>query len=413
MKNQVRVLLLLVIFSFLCEYSPVRAQQNKEDSIRYHAFYQKNFYTTQSVPAFFTTEIPFEEISGAIVVEVLINGIRYHFLFDTGAITAFSKELSEKIQLPVRDSLTVYDGNRKGFVQLIHQAPVAQIGAITFNNIGFINIDLKTISSLLCKQIDGIIGATWMRYCQWKIDFKRKVLYFSNQPLFLQTPEMIIPFQENREGGLPMVTGSYTSRKVTFLFDSGNTGEINLPTEAFPKLKKMLKKFPHRVGHGIVSYSVYGSTEGDKYELSAQNFFLDGTLFGNRKLHLQKGLQPLIGTKFMRDYIVSLDWTHHQIGLTPNEFSAGKADSTFGFSAAQDSAGLFVSFIWEGSEADKKGLKVGDRILTIAGAEKGETASNYCEFASLTAQTATLNLKVERGSRLFKEWVLHKQPVNN
>lgn len=80
----------------------------------------------------------------------------------------------------------------------------------------------------------------------------------------------------------------------------------------------------------------------------------------------------LIGNKFLSQFIVTIDYLKNEMFLLP---IAGKTYETniksFGFGTKQnEDAKLYITSLYEGSDAERAGLRIGDVILRVE--SKGE-----------------------------------------
>jgi hypothetical protein len=73
---------------------------------------------------------------------------------------------------------------------------VCWVGGVAFYNQSCIVVDFDKNPKLKCMQLDGILGSNTMRFCNWRIDFYKQEIGFSNH--FVDTTnKSFIPF-ENR-----------------------------------------------------------------------------------------------------------------------------------------------------------------------------------------------------------------------
>jgi predicted metalloprotease with PDZ domain len=75
-----------------------------------------------------------------------------------------------------------------------------------------------------------------------------------------------------------------------------------------------------------------------------------------------------IGIEFMKHFIVTIDWPENQIYLTPIEGREMKHNiQTFGLTYGCFDGAVRVASIYGGSDAEKKGIKIGDPVIEING----------------------------------------------
>lgn len=82
----------------------------------------------------------------------------------------------------------------------------------------------------------------------------------------------------------------------------------------------------------------------------------------------KEAAQGNIGIEFMKHFIVTIDWPENQLYLTPIEGLEMKHNiRTFGLTYGYFDGAVRVESIYGGSEAEKKGIKIGDPIIEING----------------------------------------------
>ena len=114
-------------------------------------------------------------------------------------------------------------------------------------------------------------------------------------------------------------------------------------------------------GNGLIATTAFGTEEGTTYAIGLE-------------MNLGKNvLQPFISEVLFLKSNMGSEWLayYHTI-ISGNKlyFKKNKVDLeqkfvSKGIKVNIDEKGLYVSFIWNNSEAQQKGIKVGDRILSL------------------------------------------------
>ena len=320
----------------------------------------------------FKAEIPFEMRMGLVVVKVNINGKDYDFMVDTGAPNVVTKELAAELNLKAKVERKTGDSQGKREVLEFTEMPEMLIGGVHFIEMGAAIADLKRSNEVACLNVDGFVGANLMKEAVWEFDYQRKVITVSDSISAFEIPADAyrIPFTP-AASSTPLIDISYegvTDEKVTF--DTGSNAYFN----SSPSMRKTLQgkgKLTHSViGYGANSSGLYGMGDGD----SLYNSMVSETKLGNLTIPEQvvafdKGARTL-GTKFLQHYRVIIDWSTKEIILIPTDDFVNNTYENFGISPFYNNDRLEVRMVMFGSEADKLGIKLGDRILEVNGNDK-------------------------------------------
>ena len=348
--NRIYLPLLLLILLSSCNAAK-KLELMKSGSVE-----QKDYITT----------VPFEFRAGLPIIKATVNGKEGWFLFDTGAPNVLSKAFAEKLNLSTLATGSVSDSggntlNDQGYVQISD----IKIGDINFKNTGAIIQDLSASAIFKCLDFDGIIGANLMRNAYWKIDYINEEITFSDALNNLKTIESYksIPFRA-KISGTPVVDiqlNDLTVKNITF--DTGSNGELSIPRSAFEALTKIgtLKK---TYSVGPQSYGVAGIAKTDTIIYSTIARIKLGEVPLNNKVMEFSAQGHTIGTRFLKNYEVILDWHSNQIYMAKHsEFDYDTVEN-FGFGLDYRDEGLFVGSLFE-DVALKNKLQIGDQILQI------------------------------------------------
>src|SRR3990167_167376 len=317
----------------------------------------------------FTSEIPFEMRMGLVVVKVNINGKDYDFMVDTGAPNLVTKELAAELNLKPKVERRTGDSQGKKEVLEFAEMPEMLIGGVHFIEMGAAIADLKRSNEIACLDADGFVGANLMKEAVWQFDYERKVITISDTISAFEIPADAyrIPFTP-AASSTPLIDITYdgeTDKRVTF--DTGSNGFFNGSPTIRKSLQSTGKLTNSVVAYGANSSGLYGMGDGDSLYLS----MVSETKLGNLTVPEQvvsfgSGART-IGTKFLKHYRVIIDWSAKEIILIPNDKFVNNTYESFGISPFYNNDQLEVRMVMLGSEADKLGIKLGDRILEVNG----------------------------------------------
>ncbi|MCX6560221.1 MAG: aspartyl protease family protein [Candidatus Aminicenantes bacterium] len=351
---------------------------------------------------------------GLILVPVQINNSpeTYHFLFDTSAtFSVISPALALSLAVAPKVSDTIVDSNqKKGTTDFVTLNRIT-IGGIPFDGTGAGIFDLNRIPSLPslgCYAADGVIGMNLMRLAPyWHLDYARRKLILTDQEDRLPhlSPVLILPFKQTIQR-IPEIALEWNGLRLPFKVDLGSTSGFRAPLEYWQEIRGRRKDTP--------SVAVYGELLGGAMGVKAsrgRTAVLQTVKSGDyRAPALLLAFYPealaSVGNDFFGRFAVTFDWGKNEIRLTPQVPESPPLLETFGFgfSFNAEERKLYVSYLYEGSPAEKAGVQIGDRILRINDLKfDSVTVDDYCRFYLdpdlLFGPGKTLSLQVEGGGK--------------
>jgi hypothetical protein len=321
--------------------------------------------------ASFKTEIPFEMRLGLIIVPVTINGKTYDFLVDTGAPNLCTEELAAELNLETVVSQKA--GDSQGVKEELDFVvmPDMYLNGICFKQTGAAVADLNKSEVLACLNADGIIGANLMKEAVWEIDYERKVITISEKRASFEIPDSVIhvPFSPALSF-TPRVNITYNGvedKNVTF--DTGSNGYFASSKTVYKSIKDKTPTIKEARSFGSSGSGLYGAAVSDT-NITAR---IDSTRLGDLTIQsnvvtFEKGSRTL-GTKFLQNYRVIIDWSVNEILLIPVKPFKHSTYESFGFSPFISENKLIVSDLFINSQASKKGIQLGTQILEANGVD--------------------------------------------
>jgi predicted aspartyl protease len=211
--------------------------------------YSANLGGTNSTNYFIT--VPYETINNLIIIETIIEGDKYRFLFDTGAVTMISNKLYRKLELPVLHKIPIYDYNEIVDTNKVVSLSHIVIGDIVFSDIpAVVNSDDSSIV-YNCLEIDGIIGSNLLRNSIVRFSSREQIVYLTDTPerfnlgdvhaseLFL-SPLQSIPY-------IWVAIKNNRQNRVQLIFDSGANDFLSLSLRHFDILNKRSSRAPFHI----------------------------------------------------------------------------------------------------------------------------------------------------------------------
>ncbi|GAA4154202.1 hypothetical protein GCM10022217_10940 [Chryseobacterium ginsenosidimutans] len=352
-------------------------------------------------PFFFNAAtIPFELIDGKIVVSLNIKNNPYNFIFDSGAFTIISSELKD--QLKEKKSTTIFEGvdanNAKSKME-VFSTDNLQVADLNIKNVNFSFADIGWMSGRACKKISGIFGANMMKGKIWRIDFKSKTITVFDKPQELANPIATIPFSEENFTNVPRINAKIRNQNIEFIFDTGSGMGFTVNQTVYDKIKD--KDF--LTFEGLLSQSLNSIVKGQR-QVDLMDIELNDTKLGNQIIDSSSDSPNLIGTRFIENYLVDLDFINKKIILA----STGKTPEyqSFGIAFAPIDNSLVIVNKLE--IPPLSGLQLADTIIKINNIDVSKMSSEaFCEIKTLLDNSKTITIE----NKSHKIFTLEKKNV--
>jgi hypothetical protein len=325
--------------------------------------------------------IDFTYVSGWVCIKARLNDEEKdrRFILDTYSVCLLREGLLSIPGLDVLDATKDLGGKFEGTPMrpLFPKFRRVRIGRVVFEDIGAMVLSESSGNAVASALEDGLIGANLMRHCLWQIDFEHRKITLADKIEALEGLEnaVRIPFRPKPLQYSPdveVVLGG--GEKASLQFDTGATGFISLLT---PSLKSLVEAgkavtWTARLDRfieepGATGIETHYFVRIPSLELGSRVFEnLAVAVFNPSRSELMN--RGNLGLEFMKNFIVTFDWTSNTIWLTP---IAGKEPKrnfrTFGFTYGYKDGAMRISSIYAGSPAEKAGLRIDTPILSING----------------------------------------------
>ncbi|MGJ1433023.1 aspartyl protease family protein [Sphingobacterium spiritivorum] len=353
----------------------------------------------------FCDTIPFEYVKNKIIIKLTIENKERRFILDTGAPFLISEQLRAELNLKSKHKIATTDVTGKSSDIPVVKMPDIQIGNIAFSNTQALVYDLSASGLLQCFSVDGLLGSTILKHSIVQIDLEKKLLILTdkieNFPV-LPDERMALAFDKNSRPFLNIKVAG--SNPFQVLFDSGSDKLLAVSYPTYNELNnkgeaKMLYK-----GKGSVSSGLFGAgKEGDEWRILLNQIeigpgILD-SIITNVSEHKNKNA---IGMPIGKYGVITLDYLHKHFYFHPYQTRQIVKNSNFyGFDSQLVNDDYIVSVVYEGSNAEKAGLKRGDVILQIND-YKVDEFKDICQlfFGNyFTGESLNLTIKDKDNSR--------------
>jgi hypothetical protein len=291
-----------------------------------------------------------------MVVDARVNDSEeeYTFAIDTGGLTFIDKALADDLGLKQQPMMAKIDR--------------LQIDSLRIDRIFcFTTFDFSHFKAL-GKPIKGIIGSDLMDRYRMTLDFDLRTLTFSEDSTALEVPEggLLLPFRNHPINNAPLVAFTVGDIGLEGMIDTGQPYPVVFPLGSFEDYKDRCL-IDYVRSRGLMEE--WPSTEADHTyvarmkSLGFKNVTYDSVicLFGELPPLLS---MPLIGTDFLSEFKIVIDYPRDEILLVPTSASGPPTNMfTIGLRPRISPEGaISVAGILEGSPADRAGIEVGDVI---------------------------------------------------
>ncbi len=350
-------------------------------------FCQKSATLTQRD---FLEEIEFEWVRGLIFIPVEIEGKTYRFILDTGGTLAISTDIQEQFSFE-----QVAVANVVGINKLSKKVPYVKVPSVRFGSLEFSNYNAIVSDyseyPFSCLAADGIIGRDFLRGLILELNLPEKKIKLSDNSLKLSLPKGgEIPVKIQRKTSMPYIKVEVSPfGKEWVVFDSGSDDLFSFKTKTIEQLrqKSRFKQHPVETYFGVTSL---GSSGVIPKPMAAYTTYIEQLELGDAVLEgfyadVSKRSRSRVGTGLMKYGVITIDYQQKKFYFQPKESiqKATAMKASMGFLPRYEGGVYIVSALQVGSEAERKGLKLGDTILQLNQfnlRDKNENVLKHCQL---------------------------------
>lgn len=202
---------------------------------------------------------------------------------------------------------------------------VLKIADEKFKKINFSFMDVSWMNSRACMKISGVFGANMMDGKVWRINFKNKTIHISDTTPKSSDKAVSIPFTEENFTHVPEVKMNVRNQDFSFVFDTGSGSGFTLGSKSYDAIKDN----NYLTFEGLLSQSLNSVSKGEK-QLDVMEIKFNTIDLGSQIVDSSTDSRNLLGTKFMENFVIELDFiskniTLHNLDKTPEYNSFGVA----------------------------------------------------------------------------------------
>lgn len=357
------------------------------------------------------SEIPFIlQENGHIHIKVKLNDFDQplNFVFDTGATAdVLDTRIAKKLGLKADYQQNVSGGGGSKSYDIVLGQKLIISSDITIDQSNLVLTDLEPFHQLSDHPFDGIFGYSLLRNYVTKIDYEKKrlVLYERMEDVDTSKYEKL-PFQFG--GGIPipqfnisiqLENGEVHSGSILFDSGAGITLSVNSPFKNKNRLSEKASK-------SIVSKSQNLGHESFSEQIAIRSLKIGSFEFNDLTISLsndKSGVSAypnylgILGAKVIKRFTIILDYKAKMLYLKRNALYTNPFEFPLsGIRLKKDKGTISVSSVAASSPAYKKGLRKGDKILSIDGIHSNKL-SEYNKLLKREGETVTIKILDVKG----------------
>ncbi len=336
--------------------------------------------TVPSVPID-TGSVPFKLVKGAIVVPVVIAGVTYDFVLDTGGFLTVSDGVKKREGLAVASTIKVSDISQITKTFDIVNVPALTIGNWTITNSEAIVSDSYASYPNRCFGLDGMIGRNLLKDVLLQFDYSKMTLRITNQASNLVLQEDARRKMKISKRGLPSLNVDINGKSRYIELDSGSRDWFSFQSS---ESQQQLQDEETEVltYEGVFSFGVSGKNLNaeSRYSTPVDEVAIGNVTYSNSYTDLSKKSAPRFGSGLLEYGMLTIDYlnkAYYYQAYSNNPVSIPKERPSF--SIAKIDGQYLIKWVAKNSDAEQKGLKYGDRVLEVEGADV-ESFGSECEL---------------------------------
>lgn len=341
------------------------------------------------------------------LVQVIINGKSYQFLFDTGAPTVISHSVYNEMNLKKKHKSKVEDSQENKQEQIFTELPEMTIDQVIFKNVGAMVMDLQG-HEFGCLKIDGIIGANQMAKLFWRINYSENTLEATGdlKNFRVEDYETVFKFFSLSQK-TPIIGSKILGKKINLTFDTGFTGGIKILDSEYDSKNTTVKSVET---FGVNSIGAFGAGKPvSSYHFRPKELELAQHKFQNEIV--TTGNSSLLGNEFLKKFKFVIDWENNKIYLHRIIDTPSKMQS-FGFAYRFIDLKAKVVLVFQQTNFP---IQIDDEILSINDTSfENLNDVSSCEYLlnRVEKNFKSIKVKIKRGDQILDFTVDKKEYLN-
>ncbi|SEM65263.1 gag-polyprotein putative aspartyl protease [Chryseobacterium taichungense] len=318
----------------------------------------------------YMTTIPYTEVKGKIIIEVIINNKSRKFILDTGASTVISENLYKELNSKRLGKVEVNDAS-----DLKDSLNVVSISEIKLNEVVFKDIPALVSNDVRlffdCFGVEGFIGSNLLRNSIIQFDSKSKTIILSDNPKSLNlkrkdSNEMeLTHIQSNPFVWIKLRKGkSVANEKI--LFDTGDDGLYLMSINAYKHIISEKLDIIETLAEskGTFSAGLHGIAEkSNNFAINIPILDVNNLKLNNVTTRTTYAETSRFGSEILKYGKVTLDYKNKKFYIEPfvNSTEINLDKGIWAIDPVIENEKAVVGIIWDKTLEGK--INVGDEIL--------------------------------------------------
>lgn len=334
------------------------------------AYNERRSYYEQGLAVIRATDVLDYSFDGHIQLNVKLNNdtSTHKYIVDNGLNSVMSNSDVKKLRLKELTAMSAYDANNNVQAFSVFHLDSLLIGKQVYYNYGFsAGDDLASVPGKSLKNITGFIGLNILEQGVWSFDNVTGKLMIAADIDSIPADRKTIRIKLKRRYDRWFVPLTVDGVKTEAILDLGYNGTLLLSRKMIAKIKPgQLLCYYGLTNHTLAGanydsllYSRAGSIRFTLSKLGLQNKLV---CYANTRLHL-------LGTGLLKNNYVTIDLGHNALYLAPLpvEQPGNTTGKTWGININRQGKYWLVTTMLKGSDAERKGIRVGDTVISVNG----------------------------------------------
>lgn len=330
----------------------------------------------------FLVELPARRSQGLLVVPIRVGDQDLEFLLDSGAPTAITPALQRQLGLTVRARTEAADARRTRTKVDVVRLPRVSLAGVGFDDVAAVVLDLQAVPEIRCLGVSGLLGANLMRQAAWQIDVEAPRIRIADDVAKLGTTEGIPSARFiTLDSGSPVLRPILDEVPVPdMVLDTGADVGLVAPTTALVPDPDGTRPMVAAVGTSGAAALGYGSLTGMARFVRVERIRLGDLRVAGTVVEFRDE-SSLLGTRFLRNYLVTLDWRRRTVWLAPKAGPVREPPAGFGFDVLLRDGTMVVARVLVDSPAWEAGVRPGHEVVAIDGGSTSPLSlERYCRY---------------------------------
>lgn len=316
----------------------------------------------------YLTKIPYKEVKGKIIIEVVVNNKIRKFIFDTGAPVVIFENLHKELNPKTLGKMEVVDQSGLKDSLNIVSLPEIKLNELAFKDIpAFVSKDMYRVFE--CYNVDGLIGSNLLRNSVVQFDSKNKTITLSDNPKSLNLKQKnsikmeLTAIQSNPYIKIILKKGK-TSVSEELLFDTGNSDLYSMAVDTYKQISEQFDLLETIAeSEGSFTFGIHGNANHlPNYVVTIPTLEVNKLKFHTITTQTTND-KSLLGTPILNYGKVTLDYKNKRFYTEPfdNISEIDVTEDVWGIGITMENEKIVVGIVWDKALEEK--INLGDEIL--------------------------------------------------